>query len=223
MRNQQAQLPARASLVGAQREVLGQREAQSREQGQGFRRQGHATAEQLRLVSEELEGLREVAQRGFVSQTRIRAVERAKAELEGQLGQFAAETARSSEAGGERRLQVVEAQMQYRDRVATEFRETETTLAELLPRLAAARDQLARTQIRAPAAGVVVALSVFTLGGVITPGQILMEIVPTTAPLVIQAKVALDDADDLRLGQVTRVRFVSLNEETLPDHQQCEV
>lgn len=217
MRNQQAQLRARASLVGAQRAVLGQREAQSREQGQGFRRQRQAAAEQLRLVIEELESLREVARQGFVSQTRIRALERAKAELEGQLGQFAAETARSGEAGGESRLQVVEAQMQYRDRVATELRETETSLAELLPRLAAARDQLARTEIRAPATGVVVGLSVFTPGGVINPGQRLMDIVPTSAPLVIQARVAPDDADDLRPGQVTRVRFASLHEQTLPD------
>jgi HlyD family secretion protein len=217
LRVQQVQLRARRQLLDAQRSVLGQRTAQSAEQGQGFGSQVTATAEQLRLISEELNSLREVAARGFVSRTRVRALERAQAELQGQLGQYRAEAARTREAGGESRLEVVQAERTHLERVATELRETETALNDIIPRLRAARDQLTRTEIRAPATGTVVGMSVFTNGGVIAAGQRLMDIVPTEAVLQIEARIAPDDADDLTTGQETRVRFSSLHDRALPD------
>jgi HlyD family secretion protein len=217
MRVQRTQLRARASLLNAQRGVLGQRTAQSSEQGQGYQRQREAAATQLRLITEELNSLKEVARRGFVSQTRIRALERAQADLEGQLGQFAAEASRAREAGGESQLQIVEGRMKQQEEVTSELREAEAALAELQPKLAAARDQLARTEIRAPATGTVVGLSIFTPGGVVAPGQRLLDIVPTQTPLVIEARIAPQDADDLSPGQETLVRFASLNDRSLPE------
>jgi HlyD family secretion protein len=90
------------------------------------------------------------------------------------------------------------------------------SLNDVLPRLAAARDQLARTEIRAPSEGVVVGLTVFTRGGVIQPGQKLMDIVPGEMPLTIEARVALGEGDDVRPGQEAMVRFDTLHERTLP-------
>lgn len=216
LRLQQAELDARASVLAAQRGALGQRSAQSSEQGQGYSRQVASSAEQIRLIDQELAALRPLAERGFVSQTRVRALERARAELEGQRGQYAASVAQTREASGESRLQVLEAERSYIERNAAELREVETSLGDVLPRLNAARDQLARTEIRAPATGAVVGLSVFTRGGVIAPGQKLMDIVPERVPLTIQARVSPDDADDLSLGQATQVRFSSLHERNLP-------
>jgi HlyD family secretion protein len=217
MRLQQAQLQARRSVLSAQKGVLGQRSAQSMQQGQGFRRQETSSAEQLRLISEELEALRPVADKGFVSQTRVRALERAKAELEGQRGQYVATIAQSQGAVGESRLQMLEAEKQYLERTATELRDVEVSLNDLLPKLSAARDQLARTEIRSPATGTVVGLSVFTPGGVINPGQRLMDIVPDKAALLIEARVSPSDADDLNVGQQSLVRFLGLHESSLPD------
>ena len=217
LRLQQRQLNARASVLSAQRGVLGQRGAQAGQQGVGYSRQLAATREQLRLISEELESLRGVAQKGFVSQTRIRALERQKADLEGQLGQYSAAIAGSRESQGESRLQTVETERAHLDRVATELREVQTALSDLLPKLSAARDQLARVEIRAPAAGTVVGMTVFTEGGVIAPGQKIMDIVPDKAALLIEARVSPDDADDLRVGQEAQVRFDSLHERSLPN------
>ena len=85
-----------------------------------------------------------------------------------------------------------------------------------MPRLNAARDQLARIEIRAPASGAVVGLTVFTPGGVIEPGQKLLDIVPERAPLTIEARLATSDGDDVRRGQEAFVRFESLHERALP-------
>ena len=70
--------------------------------------------------------------------------------------------------------------------------------------------------MRAPAPGRVVALSIFTVGGVVAPGQKLMDIVPDDQPLVIEARVKPDDADDLKPGQVTEIRIPAFHDRRLP-------
>ena len=216
---QGSQLRTRSALLSAQRGVIGQRTSQASSSGQGYSRQVAAVDEQLRLINEELESLKTVAEKGFVSKNRIRALERTRAELRGQRGQYAATVSQSGSQAGETRLQMLEAQSSYYERIATELREVETSLADVRPRWNAASDQLARTEIRAPASGSVVGLTVFTRGGVIAPGQKLMDIVPDRAPLTIEARVAPSDADDVRNGQRALVRFDTLHERSLPPLQ----
>jgi HlyD family secretion protein len=216
LRLQQNQLRTRAAVLAAQRGVLDQRTAQAGSQGTGSASQVRAVNEQIRLIDEELNGLRQIAARGFVSQNRLRALERAKADLLGQRGQYLANVSQSQGQAGETRLQVLEAQSNYLERVATELREVESSLGDVMPRLSAARDQLALTEIRSPASGAVVGLTVFTPGGVITAGQKLLDIVPDRAPLTIEANVSNADGDDVRIGQTAFVRFDTLHERTLP-------
>jgi HlyD family secretion protein len=211
LRLQQGQLRTRLAVQSAQRGVLGQRTSQASSSGQGYSRQVQSVNEQLRLINEELASLRTVADQGFVSKNRIRALERTRAELEGQRGQYAATVAQSGSQAGESRLQALEAQSTYQERIATELREVETALGDIQPRWNAAHDQLARTEIRAPASGAVVGLSVFTPGGVIAAGQKLMDIVPDKAPLTIEARVLPSDADNVRPGQRANVRFDTLH------------
>ena len=216
LRVQQAQLQTRSAVLSAQRGVLGQRSSQAGSQGTGYSRQIVAVDEQLRLITEELESLRTVAEKGFVSRNRLRALERAKADLQGQRGQYAATVAQTGSQQGESRLQILEAQSSYYERIATELRDVENALAEVRPKWSAARDQLARTEIRSPATGTVVGLTVFTPGGVIAAGQKLMDVVPDKAPLTIEARISPADADDVRIGQRAFVRFDTLHERSLP-------
>ena len=213
---QQGQLRTRAAVLSAQRGVIGQRTSQASSQGSGYSRQVVAVDEQLRLIEEELTALRGVAEKGFVSKTRVRALERQKAELEGQRGQFAATVAQTGSQQGETRLQILETQNAYYERIATELRDVENALADARPKWAAARDQLARIDIRAPATGTVVGLTVFTRGGVISAGQKLLDIVPDKTPLTIEARLSIEDADDVRINQKAFVRFATLHESSLP-------
>ncbi|MCY7280325.1 MAG: HlyD family type I secretion periplasmic adaptor subunit [Sphingomonas bacterium] len=213
---QQGQLRTRAAVLSAQRGVIGQRTSQASSQGSGYSRQVVAVDEQLRLIEEELVSLRGVAEKGFVSKTRVRALERQKAELQGQRGQFAATVAQTGSQQGETRLQILETQNAYYERIATELRDVENGLADSRPKWAAARDQLERIDIRAPATGTVVGLTVFTRGGVIAAGQKLMDIVPDKAPLTIEARLSIDDGDDVRINQKAFVRFATLHESSLP-------
>ncbi len=217
MRLQQTELQARTSVLAAQRGALGQRVVQSGEQGRGYGEQAVSSAEQLRLIEEQIAALKPVADKGFVSATRMRELERARAQLQGQRGQYNASVAQTRGAARENEIQVLEAERSFRERTAADLRDVETRLGDILPRWTAARDQLERTAIRAPATGAVVGLSVFTPGGVVAPGQKLMDIVPERTPLLIQARISPEDADDLNVGQRTLVKFSGLHERTLPN------
>ena len=216
MRLQLSQLRTRSAVLNAQQSVLGQRTAQASSQGQGYSRQVVAIDEQLKLIDDELNSLRSVAEKGFVSINRVRALERAKADLQGQRGQYLATVASSGSQAGESRLEILQARSSYYERVASDLRDVEASLADAMPKWEAARDQLNRVDIRAPVSGTVTGLLVFTPGGVITPGQKLMDIVPDRVPLTIEGKVSPNDADDIGPGQLAYVRFFTLHERSLP-------
>lgn len=216
LQRQADELRHRRGVLAAQREALRQRVAQSGAQGGGYSRQEQAAREQVRLIDEQLQAMAPLAEKGFVSKSRMRELERAKAALIGQQGEYAGEVARARGAAGESLSQSEEAQRTFEERTSSELRSVETDLGELGPKLAAAREQLARTHIRAPASGTVVALKVFTPGGVIQPGQTLMEIVPDREPLRMEIRISPDDVDDLATGMAAQIRFPGLHDRRLP-------
>lgn len=213
---QRSQLQARSGSLSAQTSVLGQRSRQLAEQQSGYARQRVSLREQQRILQDELTGLRELAAKGFASTNRVRAVERALEELRGREAAMTAEIARAGEGMGETRMQSLSLRRGSLEEVAAELRDTQTRLSDILPKLVSAREQLQQSRLRAPASGLVVGLSVFTVGGVVSPGQTLMEIVPDNRNLVIQAQVNPGDADDVFQGQSAQVRFTSVHDRTLP-------
>jgi HlyD family secretion protein len=213
---QRSQLVARSGSLSAQTSVLGQRSRQLAEQQSGYAQQRVSLREQQRLLQDELTGLKEIEKKGFASTNRVRAVERALEELRGREAAMTAEIARAGEGMGETRMQSLSLRKTSLEEIAAELRETQTRLSDILPKLIAAREQLQHARIRAPASGQVVGLSVFTVGGVVAPGQTLMEIVPDNRNLVIQAQISPGDADDVFQGQPAQVRFLSVHDRTLP-------
>jgi HlyD family secretion protein len=209
-------LRARSSALSAERSVLGQRMAQHSEQISGYRYQMQSNREQTRLIGEELDGLRALLPKGYVSINRVRGMERAAAELDGTHGAYRSEIARASEAIGEARLEMLTLDKKRLEEVAGQMRDIQMRIDEIMPKLIAVREQLARSTVRAPAGGRVVGLKVFTVGGVVTAGDMLMEIVPQDRDLVIEGKVSPTDADDLAPGMETQVRFSALQERNLP-------
>ena len=168
------------------------------------------------MIDEEFASLRTVAEKGFVSINRIRALERAKAELQGRGSGYAANAAEAGAAAGASRLRRLEGDRAFRERASADLRQVEATLSELLPKYRAALERAERLQIRAPATGMVVGLKVFTVGGVIASGNPIMDVVPDRADLVVSARFSVDDADDLRVGQKAQVRFPGLRDSGLP-------
>ncbi|MFM9976638.1 MAG: HlyD family type I secretion periplasmic adaptor subunit [Sphingomonadaceae bacterium] len=216
MATQAAVLRVRRTAVAAQKAVLGQRAAQSRAQIGGIAQQRAANRQQRVTIADELDGLQSLADKGYVTKTRLRALERAASGLDGDYGSMAADMARSQEAIGEQAMQANLLDRDVLKEVNNELRDIALRLNELRPRLTAVRERLARSIVRAPASGRVVGLSVFTVGGVVAPGQTLMQVVPQDRELVIKARIAPDDVDDLATGMATKVRFPTIRSSNTP-------
>lgn len=216
LRNQQEQLSARRGGRANGRAILHQRSLQLNEQILGLERQVEANLEQQELIQEELTGMRTLAEKGYAPQTRVRALERAASELRGTLGSLRSQIARSREAVGETRLQISNIDSGTLEDVAEQLRDIDVRLSELEPRRTALRAQVARSEIRAPVSGQVVSLAVSTIGGVVEPGQVIMEIVPANGARIIVARVDPNDVDNLREGQEAEVRFPGLRDRNLP-------
>lgn len=209
-------LKARRAAITTERAVLTQRIRQQAEQIGGLSHQMASNQEQQRLLSEELASLKRLLPDGYVAVNRIKAMERTAAELDGHYGALRADSARTSEAVGETRMQMVSLDRARLEEIAAEMGELQQRLDEIQPKLKAMREQVADSVIRAPAGGKVVGLTAFTIGGVVAAGSTIMEIVPQDRALVVEARAAPTDADDIKIGMKTQVRFSAIQEKNLP-------
>jgi HlyD family secretion protein len=213
---QRAEMHARSGSISAQQSVLGERAQQLVQQQSGYTQQRASLIEQQRLIGEELAGLQKIADKGFASINRVRELQRAQAALKGQQAAMEAEYARAGEGIGETRMQSLSVSRDRLEKIESDLKDTQSKLSEVLPKLVATREQLEHSLVRAPATGQVVGLTVFTVGGVVAPGQKLMDIVPDGRELVIQAQLSPSDADDAYAGQRAQVRFTTVHNRSLP-------
>lgn len=216
LRAQQGELVARSRSLGSQKAVLHQRGEQLEKAIQGYNNQITATDTQSKLINDELNGTKTLAAHGYASENRVRSLERDDAGLTSTRADLAANAARSQAQIGETQMQALSLTTDRAESIAKDLRETGFQLDDLLPKLAAIKQQLAEMQIRAPTNGQVMGLSVFTVGGVVAPGQKLMEIVPDHEPLVIEAQLAPTNTDGVYVGQEAEVRLIALHDRGLP-------
>ena len=201
------------------RSQLKQQIGQLREQIVGLEEQAGAKAEEIKLIQNELEGVRELWRKNLVPITRVTQLEREATRLRGERGQLIASVAQARGRISETDLQVIQIDQELRSEVAKELREIQAKTAELVEKRVAAEDQLKRIDIRAPQAGVVHQLAVHTVGGVIAAGDPLMLIVPEADDLSIEVKIQPQDIDQMKIGQEAVLRLSAFNQRTTPEIQ----
>ncbi len=184
---------------------------------EGHRTQLRSLSAQSKLIADELDGVRRLNEEGFAPMTRVRQLEREQEAIAGRRGQLIAAVAESESIISEARLEIERLKQKSREDAIKESQDLEVEIAVLLERRTAAHDALRRTQIRAPEAGVVLGLSVHTIGGVVAPGAPVMEIVPRGDRLRVTAQIATRDVDKVRQGQEAVIRFTAFNARTTPE------
>jgi HlyD family secretion protein len=206
----------RVGLEG-QRAQLHERITQIGEEIRGLTAQQESKGQEIDYIAEELSGVEQLYAKNLVSIARLKQLQRDQVRLQGERGQLIGEIARSRGKIAETELQVLQLDQDFRTEVLKELRETEARIAELQERANAATDELKRTTIRAPQAGIVYQLQVHTIGGVIAKGDTIMQIAPRADPLVVEAKVAPPDIDQVEMQAPVRVRVNAGNRRTTPD------
>jgi HlyD family secretion protein len=196
---------------------LRERISQSKEEIRGLSAQQEAKESESNLLAEELVGVADLYRKNLVSISRFMQLQRERSRLQGERGQFIADIARARAKISETELQIIQLDQDFLTEVLKDLRDTEGKIAELVERMVAAEDQLKRIDIRAPRSGVVHSLSVHTIGGVVGTGETIMSIVPRGDDLIVEAKVAPSDVDQIGPGAVALVRINAGNRRTMPD------
>ncbi|MCU0901810.1 MAG: HlyD family type I secretion periplasmic adaptor subunit [Cypionkella sp.] len=183
----------------------------------GLEAQRGALSDEVVLVEEIHAGLVALDEKGLVESTRLSASHRERVQLRGQMGEIDAAIARSRARIGEVRVRILAITEVARTEAQRELGVIETRVSELSDRVAAVEDRLSRSAIRAPIAGTVNELNIFTEGGVISPAEVLATIVPTDARLRIEARLSPAAIDQVYPDQPARVRFSAFNHRTTPE------
>jgi HlyD family secretion protein len=201
----------------AQQAQLRERISQTREEIKGLEAQVVAKGREIELIGGELTGVLELAAKNLVTIARVNALQRDAARIEGERSALISDIARAKGRIAETELQLLQAENDYRSEVVRDLREAESKIGELIERKIAAEDQLKRIDIRSPYKAVVHQLAVHTVGGVVTPADPLLYLVPLDDTLTIEAKVSPLNIEQLWVGQMAGVRFESFNSRTTPE------
>ncbi|MET3890932.1 HlyD family secretion protein [Bosea sp. OAE506] len=206
----------RAARYG-QRAQLRKRVAQLRDEIKGLTAQQSAKEREAAIIAVELVGVEDLYRRNLIQLTRLSALQRDQASIEGQRGQLVANIAQSEGKIAEIELQIIQIDEDQRAEVMKELREIQGREGELVERRSAAQDQLKRIDLRAPSSGTVHQLTVHTLGGVLQPGEPAMLIVPADDELQLDTRVAPTDIDQISFGQTVRVKVQAGNQASNPE------
>jgi len=208
---------ARASARRGQQELAETRVDQLEKQIVALESQLSSNGKQADITGGELRGVEELLRQKLVTLPRATALQREAAHLDGVGGQLVAQIAETRAKVSETRLQALQSEETFRSEVMRDLREAEAKEGELVERHLAARDQMSRTVIRAPTAGTIHELALHTVGGVVTPAEVLMLLVPDGDTLAIEARLSADKVDQVHVGQTAHVRMSAFNQRTTPE------
>jgi HlyD family secretion protein len=207
----------RRTARDGQKDQLRQQIAQLGEEIKGLGAQQVSKTKEIDLVHRELDGVQELFAKNLVQLTRLTALQREAARLEGERGQLLSSIAQSRGKIAETELKIIQVDQDMSSDVGKELREVDAKIGEYVERKVTAEDQLKRIDIRAPQDGTVFQSTVHTVGGVITAGDAIMMIVPEADNLAVEAKVNPQDIDQLQIGQPALLRFTNFNQRTTPE------
>ena len=213
---QSKEFEARLARFYAEQKILGQRVQSLKESIVGLRAQKQATDEQLAIVNDESQRKKELLDKGLTNRSEYSELLRASASLVGQAGQIEAQIASSATQLAEASQQIERLTTTRIEQSMGELNTARAAVADLDEQIRASRSIVDRSVVRSPADGVVVRSLYKFQEGVVRPGEVVMELLPTTSELIVEAQVRPQDIDTIRLGQPANMMFSALNTRLTP-------
>ena len=217
MSSEQRLFELRRSAREGQKAQLQEQIEQLRQQIAGNEEQASAKSKEIDWNQQELGGVRGLWKDKLVPFSRVTTLERDSARLHGERGALVASIAQAKGRISEIQLKILQIDEDLRTEVGKELAEIRAKRAELVERRVAQEDQLRRIDLVAPQDGTIFQRSIHTVGGVIQAGEVLMLVVPDADELIIEAKVAPHEIDQIHIGQPAIVQFAAFNRRTTPE------
>ncbi len=213
---QQRLFDARWRAYDSSTAIVNKRILQFREQISASETQTAAVAKRLALVEDELRTVSYLLGLGYEKRSRLLSLQRDAEELNGQAGQLRGVVGQAEQSIAGSQMEIINLADSRQAEVARDLEDTRAQEADLADRIRAARDVLDRREILSPQEGVVTDLRLVTPGGVIGPGQPLMDIVPVDDPLIVEARIRPDDVDVVHPGLPAQVHLSAFKRATTP-------
>jgi len=214
-------LKSETSLFKARREQIDSKTAQLKEQiaqieqqRDGTRQRLISNAEEASWSEQQAQKIENLAKEGLVQFSRLADSKRMVAQLSGERSQLLSDEATAGKRITEIELQIAQLDKDRRAEVLTDLLDTNGKLAKLAEQRLALEDQIEHLDIRAPVDGIVHQLATHTIGGLLSPGETAMNIVPTRDMLTVDMRIKPNDVDQVSIGQAARLRFSAFNQRT---------
>lgn len=217
LEDQRKEFAARLKRYQTERAILNQRVTTLRETRNGFVAQQVSVEEQLAIVADELERKKSLVEKGLTNRFEYTQILRNHAELIGQRGITASEIASTDTKRLEALEQLARLATRRVEDAVTRLNEIRASLVDVEEQMFAAQDTLQRTVIRAPVDGIVVSSLYNSVGSVIAPAEKVIELLPTTRKLIVDARLRPQDVDAVKVGQTARLRLSALNMRLTPE------
>ncbi len=217
MTGQEKLFKARRAAGLGQVEQLTQRIAQFNDQITGLNSLIQSKNNQVMKIREEADSKQILVDKGWLAKPVILALEREELRLKGDIANHRSEISRLRNSINETRVQISQIHRELQAEVLAELRVADTEASDLREQLTTASDQRRRIDVTAPVSGKIHNMTVTTIGGVVGPGQELMQIIPQDVRLIIDAQVQPADIDQIYPGQPTTVRLAAFNMRTTPE------
>ena len=202
--------------VRDQGEILNKRVSQLNEEISGLESQIDSNKKQLAYLDDEIKMMKILTDKGLSRKPRLLELQRNEAGVQGELAQNRSAIARANQAIGETRIQILSLETTRRDEAANRLGDVRAQLADIEERMASTRDVLSRTVVMAPHDGTVIGLKMKTAGGVLRPGEPIMDIVPDSDLMLVDARVAPTDIDVVSEGLDAEVTLTAFPQRNLP-------
>lgn len=213
---QQFIFQARLQVHESQLAVIRERRRQVEKEIEGLKAQESATGQRVDIVREELDMVATLVNKGLERRPRLLNLQRELADVEGRRGEIAAQISRAGQVISEQQATLFKLESERQSEIAHSLREAQNQIFQLRERLLAARDQLSRTEVKAPEDGVITDLRIHTAGGVIGAGAPLMDLVPRQDRLIVTARLRPEDIDVVHPGLNAEVHLVPYNQRRVP-------
>ncbi len=216
MADESRQFSERRATIAGQTGILESRVGQFKTEIEGIDRQQAGLQQQVDYLDQEIAADLILYNKGLLPQPRLLAVQRERASIQGSIGRLIADRSKADKGIGETNLQIRQLKQQFFEDATKELTEVRARIAEVRQRYTVATDQAKRVQVTSPVSGSAQSLRVFTEGAAVRPGDPLVDIVPDSSDLIIQAHFSPNDVDVVHPDMTAEVSFPSFHDRTIP-------
>lgn len=172
--------------------------------------------QQLEILKDQLDNMRDLTKEGYVARSRLQDLERTYMQTQGALAEDIGNLGRTQRQVAELGMKRVQRSQEYQKEVRMQLSEVQKEADALTSRMVAEEYVVGNVEVRSPADGIVMGMNVFTRGGVVAPGFRMMDVVPTDDALIVEGRLPVNLVDKVHPGLKVELIFSAFNTNTTP-------